>query len=352
MGGWIQAVAMSLIMFSMALSGCLLGPDDSANDDSEAVPEAEVELFFEDGEYRCFEHDEEARCWLTHVPEKVNGTELVPLLLDLHGWSLSADKQKELTGFDVLAEEVGAIVLYPQGLAKDGEPALGGSEESWNAGWCCGDAVVHEIDDLGFLLSLIGIAQEIHPVDPSRIYVTGWSNGCAMAHRLAFHASYAIAAMGCMSMYLLDDIGPDYSPIPMMEVHGFIDDVVWYETSARPVFFNPSAWFDNEAYETGAIENLYELAEANNCSGSIPDLSEPGVLYSTQGFTDCENGAEVRLMTIYAGTHNPYQNDFGEPQDWPAYIPGNGGLIPTEEIVWDFLSQFSKAEPCVDCDPE
>ena len=169
----------------------------------------------------------------------VNGTELAPLLLDLHGWSLSADKQKELTGFDVLAEAVGAIVLYPQGLAKDGEPALGGSEESWNAGWCCGDAVVHEIDDLGFLLSLIGLAQEIHPVDPSRIYVTGWSNGCAMAHRLAFHASDVIAAMGCMSMYLLDDIEPGYSPIPMLEVHGFVDDVVWYETSARPVFLNP-----------------------------------------------------------------------------------------------------------------
>ena len=346
------AVGISLLLSSMALSGCLSGADESSGGSDEVDADDEQPPFFEEGDYRCFEHDEETRCWLTHVPEMVNGTELAPLLLDLHGWSLSADKQKELTGFDVLAEEVGAIVLYPQGLAKDGEPALGGSEESWNAGWCCGDAVVHEIDDLGFLLSLIGLAQEIHPVDPSRIYVTGWSNGCAMAHRLAFHASDVIAAMGCMSMYLLDDIEPGYSPIPMLEVHGFVDDVVWYETSARPVFFNPSAWFDNEAYETGAIENLYELADANNCSGSIPDLNDPGALYSTQGFTDCENGAEVRLMTIYAGTHNPYQNDFGEPQDWPAYIPGNGGLIPTEEIVWDFLSRFSKAYPCEDCDPE
>ena len=336
----------------MALSGCLSSADESSGGSDEVDADDEQPPFFEEGDYRCFEHDEETRCWLTHVPEMVNGTELAPLLLDLHGWSLSADKQKELTGFDVLAEEVGAIVLYPQGLAKDGEPALGGSEESWNAGWCCGDAVVHEIDDLGFLLSLIGLAQEIHPVDPSRIYVTGWANGCAMAHRLAFHASDVIAAMGCMSMYLLDDIEPGYSPIPMLEVHGFVDDVVWYETSARPVFFNPSAWVDNAAYETGAIENLYELADANNCSGSIPDLNEPGALYSTQGFTDCENGAEGRLMTIYAGTHNPYQNDFGEPQDWPAYIPGNGGLIPTEEIVWDFLSRFSKAYPCEDCDPE
>ena len=77
-------------------------------------------------------------------------------------------------------------------------------------------------------------------------------------------------------------------------------------------------------------------------SGSLPDLNDANALYSIQGFTDCENGAEVQLVSLYAGTHNPYEEDYGSPSEFPRYVPGNGGLIPTTQIAWDFMSQYSK----------
>jgi len=337
----MKAFIISLVILSVAFSGCISSDENSINDDFEQTDES-VLPYFEKDEYRCIEHDNYDRCWITYVPEKVNGSELVPLILDLHGWSLSAFEQRDVSGFEQIADEYNVILLNPEGLALDGDPTTGGSEESWNAGWCCADAVANDIDDLGFLNRLIDIAIEIHPVDPNRIYVTGWSNGCAMSYYLSFHSSEKIAAMACMAMYLLADIPDEYNPIPMMEIHGLLDDNVWYAWGSRPIIFNPTAWFDNSAYETGAVENLYEVAEYNDCSGSLPDLNEANALYSIQGFTDCENDAEVQLVTLYAGTHNPYEEDYGNPGDFPRYVPGNGGLVPTTQIAWDFMSQFSK----------
>jgi len=342
MGRRVNGFILSLIFVSMTLSGCISNKE-SSNDQVVEVPELDLPYFEKDG-YRCFLHDEYERCWITYVPEKVNGTELVPLIIDLHGWSLSAFEQREISGFDNIAEEYGAILLNPEGLALGGDPATGGSEESWNAGWCCADAVANGVDDLGFLNQLIEVAIQIHPVDPDRVYVTGWSNGCAMSYYLSFYSSDKIAAMACMAMYLLADIPDEYDPIPMMEIHGVLDDNVWYAWGSRPIIFNPGAWFDNSAYQTGAIENMYEVAKHNNCAGSMPDLNDVNGLYSIQGFTDCQNSAEVQLVTLYAGTHNPYEKDYGSPEEFPRYVPGNGGLIPTTQIAWDFLSQYSKED--------
>jgi hypothetical protein len=121
-----------------------------------------------------------------------------------------------------------------------------------------------------------------------------------------------------------------------------LDENIWYAWGARPIIFEPAVWFNNSAYETGAIENLYEVANINGCSGILPDTNQPDALYSIQAFKDCENGAEVQLVSLYAGTHNPYEKDYGSPDTFPQYVPGNGGLIPTTQIAWDFLSQFSK----------
>ena len=347
MGRRVNGFILSLIFVSMTLSGCISSNKESSNDQVVEVPELDLPYFEKDG-YRCFLHDEYERCWITYVPEKVNGTELVPLIIDLHGWSLSAFEQREISGFDNIAEEYGAILLNPEGLALGGDPTTGGSEESWNAGWCCADAVANGVDDLGFLNQLIEVAIQIHPVDPDRVYVTGWSNGCAMSYYLSFYSSDKIAAMACMAMYLLADIPDEYDPIPMMEIHGVLDDNVWYAWGSRPIIFNPGAWFDNSAYQTGAIENMYEVAKHNNCAGSMPDLNDVDGLYSIQGFTDCQNSAEVQLVTLYAGTHNPYEKDYGSPEEFPRYVPGNGGLIPTTQIAWDFLSQYSKEDIVLD----
>jgi poly(3-hydroxybutyrate) depolymerase len=98
----------------------------------------------------------------------------------------------------VLADEVGAIVVHAEGIIVENSTVdMGGNEESWNAGYCCGDAVAFEIDDVDYLRKVIAKTVEAYPVDENRIYITGWSNGCMMAQRMALQASDLVAAMAC-----------------------------------------------------------------------------------------------------------------------------------------------------------
>ncbi len=319
------------------------GPETSENQtaSNETEEPEDAELPFEVvGIYKCIDHDSEQRCWQTHVPDDLDTSTSVPLIVDIHGYSSNSTNHRGLSDFDSIADEFGAIILYPDGLTSQ-NPWDTDAHQGWNAGWCCGRPASENVDDVGFIEEIVSISLEIYNIDSDRIYASGWSNGCAMAQRMAMESSHIFAAVGCMSFYLLMTPNNNYSPIPVMEVHGFLDQVVLYESSVLSVPTNPEAWTDPEAIQTGAIENLYEWANLNGCTGVTPDFNDLQPLYSIQGFSDCENDSQVRLMTIYAAQHNPYAKDVGG--EGPGILlPGTQGLVQSSYIVWDFISQFSK----------
>ena len=126
------------------------------------------------------------------------------------------------------------MLIFPQGLeniegAEDNEP-------SWNAGLCCQGATQMKIDDVSFLRSVVEIeiaadhttnTTKTRPmIDESKVYISGHSNGCAMAQRMAVEHSNYFAAVGCHSFYLLVDFPSSYDAIPFIEVHGEADNTV------------------------------------------------------------------------------------------------------------------------------
>ena len=68
---------------------------------------------------------------------------------------------------------------------------------------------------------------------------------------------------------------------------------------------------------------------------------ETTALYSTVGFSSCENDAQIRLVTIFAGQHNPYENDL-EQDGLGQVFQGTKGLVQSTQMVWEFISQYSK----------
>ena len=136
---------------------------------------------------------------------------------------------------------------------------------------------------------LVNHTLQEYPIDSNRIYATGWSNGCGMSQSLANRQSDVFAAVACMSMYYLDESDdPNYSPIPIMEIHGTLDPIVPYtSTVATGIIFAGQLW------DTGALQNLYTWKDKNECSGTLPEYSEVTTFYNIQGFTDCTNNAEV-----------------------------------------------------------
>ena len=189
-------------------------------------PEEENLPFDIVGIYNCIEHDSEQRCWQVHIPDGLDTSVPVPLIVDIHGYASNSTNQRALSDFDSIADEFGAIVLYPDGLTSQ-NPWDTEAQQGWNAGWCCGRPASENIDDLGFIEEIVSISLQIYNIDSDKIYASGWSNGCAMAQRLAMESSHIFAAVGCMSFYLLMTPVNTYSPIPIMEVHGFLDQVVF-----------------------------------------------------------------------------------------------------------------------------
>ncbi|MAD56456.1 MAG: hypothetical protein CL974_02795 [Euryarchaeota archaeon] len=339
MGPKISAWALSVIIVSMTLSGCMSSDDN--NSENDAILE-EDPPYIEDGIFTCVEHDNLTRCWQTHVPDNLDNNETVPLIIDMHGYASDSTFHRALSSFNDIADEEGAIVIYPDGVLGLNQDWDLEENQAWNSGWCCAHSAREDIDDVGFIERIVNISLEIYNIDSNRIYASGWSNGCAMAQRLAMELSDIFTAVGCMAFYLITDPVENYTPIPIMEVHGFLDQVVLYSSTALSVPFNEEMWTNPEAYDTGAVENMYEWSDHNGCSGSA-ETFEINALYSIQGFDNCENGSSVRLMTVFAAQHNPYEKDVDDGTIIGSVFAGTQGLVQSSHIVWDFISQYSKS---------
>ena len=254
------------------------------------------------------------RCWDILVPSDLETP--VPLLLDLHGYSSSKTGQRGLSGFEEIAVREGFVVAWPQGIQR-----------SWNAGgiqWlspreapevpgqgCCGTAIFEEIDDVGFIRDMVAQLIRQYPIDPKRVYVTGLSNGCAMAQRLAAEASDLFAGAACMSMYLLSDVPTSYTPIPVMEVHGTVDRVVEYQ----------------EGKWNGAIKNFEHWRIRNGCSGEGEVVWREG-RHELLRASGCTNAADVALLSVFEAGHLPYE--------------GMALDLNTSEMAWTFLKETTR----------
>ncbi|GIR00598.1 MAG: hypothetical protein CM15mP9_3010 [Methanobacteriota archaeon] len=73
------------------------------------------------------------------------------------------------------------------------------------------------------------------------------------------------AAVGCMSMST-DRTYDTYSPIPVMEVHGFGGVVLMNQPLT---FWKKNMGKIQRLTKPGRIENIFEWSELNNCTGNI-----------------------------------------------------------------------------------
>ena len=107
-----------------------------------------------------------------------------------------------MSGYKALAEADGAfVVVWPQGLGTQWG-STGADLDfavSQNAG-----KDIHSTDDVGFLTRMLarivaedGADGSLPVVDAERIFATGFSMGCMMAHRLALERSHVLAGFGC-----------------------------------------------------------------------------------------------------------------------------------------------------------
>lgn len=114
----------------------------------------------------------------------------VPLVVMLHGCQQTAKEFAQGTRMNVLADQEGFAVLYPQ------------QSESANAYRCWNwyeELAQAGSGEAALIVATIAQVSAQHRIDPSRVYVVGLSAGASMAMILAIHYPHLIAAVGLHS---------------------------------------------------------------------------------------------------------------------------------------------------------
>lgn len=141
----------------------------------------------------------------------------LPLVVVLHGRRQTPWRAESSQRWDLIAARREAVVAYGAGF--------GGS---WNAGSCCGPAERAGVDDVGYLLQVIGTEERRHAVDPRRVYLVGFSNGGMLAYRFACAHARVLAGLAVVGGSLqVPDCRPAV-PLDVLDVQGDRDRVVPY----------------------------------------------------------------------------------------------------------------------------
>ena len=274
-----------------------------------------------DAELRTVTHGGRQRTYLVHDFGRGGPA---PVVVVLHGGGGNAANAVKMTGFDRIASREGVIAVYPEGTSVQPRFRM----LTWNAGHCCASAMDGRVDDVGFIGGLVDGLIASGRADPSRVYVTGMSNGGMMTHRLGRELSGRVAAIAPVVGAVFGDERPPQAPVPAFIVVGAEDQIVppaGGPLQVRMLFGRRSA--DRDV--APALAQATYWARANECGE--PARSESRV-YRKAAWTNCKSGAPVVFVSVLDNGHA-----------WPGGQPGREGAAqPTKaydasEEIWAFF---------------
>ena len=250
----------------------------------------------------------QTRRYRLHVPIAYRAGSAMALVLNLHGLNESAAMQERLSAMSGKADQAGFIVTYPEGL---------GTPQNWKIG--PNDAGV---EDQNFLLALIRYLETQLTVDPTRIDVTGISNGAEMTERMGCEHADVIAAIAPVSggYFRAERCNPP-RPVPVVAFHGTADTLLPYD--GRPPFMiSVKDW-------------AAQWAARNDCAPSKKVTYQHGDV-SGITWSDCKQNADVTLYTVDDGGHA-----------WPgSNAPPVLGKVTNDinatDTIWEFFANHPK----------
>ena len=173
-------------------------------------------------------HQDRTRSYEVYDGRPSGATSPAPGLLVLHGGTGSARQIARRTDYVQIAQREGLVIVFPEGLNGQwndgrGVPSVTGVD-------------MRDVDDVGFFAALFDALVADHGVDPTRIYVTGASNGGTMAYRLAIELGDRIAGIAAAIANLPEPMSrqPANTPVPVLIMNGTDDPLMtWAGTPPR-----------------------------------------------------------------------------------------------------------------------
>jgi polyhydroxybutyrate depolymerase len=204
-------------------------------------------------------------------PDDWDGTEPLPVLLHFHGWGRQGDLVVRHDRIASATRRRCVLLLAPNGRGR--------TWDFWRAG----------SSDVDFAADVIEDAARHYPIDRSRIYISGYSYGGAMAWRYVCQNGNGVAALLAISGTIdQDETCPQASKV-VRHVHGLSDNVMRFPMGpGGDVTFPVALWRSKFGCGTG---------RATGDWNAVPFLT-----LSRSMWTDCEGSHDVTL-DLHPGGH-------------------------------------------------
>jgi polyhydroxybutyrate depolymerase len=225
-----------------------------------------------------------------------------PLIVVLHGRGQSWRTSVDQSGFLSLVHRHQAVLVFPDGIGR-----------SWNVGdGCCGLAAKKGLPDVAFVTSVLSDALRRLPVDPSRVYLVGYSNGGKLAYSLSCRHPTMFAALATYGSAPLAACPIGTSPTPFLIAVGEKDPILPYNGA-------PKAHPPTPSIRTA----LAWLRAQDGCTGAPTAVTTRQLLQ--QDWTRCKAGSEVQSVVYIEVGHN-----------WPG--APKAGNPAVSQVMWQFLT--------------
>jgi len=259
------------------------------------------------------------RTYILHIPEHYDPSKSYPLMLVFHGKGGKAARMEQTTGFDAVADRNNFFVAYPDTIGA-----------KWK--------LAGENNDIIFNEYLIQQIESNYPIDPTRIYISGFSQGGGMAQKLACVDTDKIAGVAVVSENLnprSDSACHPSQPITFVLFHGTADPISPYNGGPNGL---------SGAQTFSAQQTAQFWAQSDGCPGnpvvtSLPDKLSDGTTNTDteQSWSDCNQNTTVTFYTIQGGGHA-----------WPGGMARKTRFGPisqninASQIIWQTLHQSKR----------
>lgn len=273
------------------------------------------------------------RSYTVQLPTK----RLVPLVVVLHGKTQRGADMMTRTAWPQVAKREGFAVVFPDGLNHawaDARTKAGPALRGPPAG----------TDDVAFIAKLVEKLVASGTADPRRVYVTGISNGGAMAMTLVCARADLFAAAASVSMNLTDEAAVTCHPsrpLPMLLMNGTADPLVPYEGGRGSSYYAADGFWSTD--ETLAFWRKLNGCETDNAEATdLPDRAPADQSTVTRISSRCPGGHDVVLYRINQGGHRMpgFSPDARFPKVAASLLGSQNGDIDAAETIWTFFGQF------------
>ena len=306
-----------LIIFlfaSSTISGCL-GGEEEASDDMVVLPILEDPCLIPSSQITqsltSIEVNGVEREFRLSAPSSEPGTSL-PLVIAFHGGTDSQEDFAQQEQFDQLGEQEKFVMAYA--IAEQDRTAAEGE-------WFLNTAATSE-EDNNFAEAIVDELSESYCIDQDRLYAIGYSLGAMFTYEIACQLNHRFAATASFAGTM--PVNPESCDIArgigILHIHGKLDYIIYYHQDWE--------WKDGEHEGVGTmseVPNLIDYWAAKSSCQAISvetSLTEEHIIHN-----DCMDDVIIEHYGLQIWDHN-----------WPGEVDGQ----PTYELMWNFLSQFSK----------